>query len=267
MSRKQQAWGTTGTLRGDQRAAATLMTPTDARELTATTSYFPETGQERRRRGLGGANPDLMCDCWAYLCGWYRWAHYETCVATHGGGTGAAETCSDASVRDDSSNDVRQQSLPKSLLALRAAAVMQLLCIFDDVTSTVSRAYKIIIIDEIFLMQCNQHSVLWVHLQLTQATLFNLRAEREREIITSFPAISGLIRRVNISFCKHSSVKRTLIISTANIHLFQTHHNDGYAWPFLDIHLHECLTKTGIHDLQNHVQASTRQSTLINRFV
>ena len=67
MSQKQQAWGTAGTLRGGQRAAATLMTPTDARELTATTSSSLETGQERRRRGLGGANPGLMCDCWAYL--------------------------------------------------------------------------------------------------------------------------------------------------------------------------------------------------------
>ena len=55
---------------------------------------------------------------------------------------------------------------------------MQLLCgIFDNVTPTVSRAYKIIITNEIFVMQCNQHSVLWVHLQLTQATLFDLRAE------------------------------------------------------------------------------------------
>ena len=71
------------------------------------------------------------------------------------------------------------------------------------------------------------------------------------EIITSFPAISGLIRHLDIPFCKHSSVKRTLIISTANVHLFQTHHNDGYAWPFLDSQLHESLTKTGIHDLQN----------------
>ena len=78
MSRKQQAWGTAGTLRGGQRAAATLMTPTDARELTATTSSSPETGQERRRQGLGGANPDLMCDCWAYLCGWCRWAGYDS---------------------------------------------------------------------------------------------------------------------------------------------------------------------------------------------
>ena len=126
MSQKQQAWGTAGTLRGGQRAAATLMTPIDARELTAITSSSLETGQERRRRGLGGANPDLMCNCWAYLCVWYRWADYERCVATHGGSTGAAELCTDASVRDDSSNDVRQQRFPRSLLALRA--VMQLLC-------------------------------------------------------------------------------------------------------------------------------------------